>query len=228
MKRLLVISALAAVLVLPGSASARIVELGSVADAANPGCPADPCVAAVRMTGLQGRAAGGPKHPYYIRRAGHIVAFTVRLGDPNATQLEFFESNFGSPSQVRLSVLRRGDTRRSRLNYRLLAQSEVFELDPYFGSSPTFVLQQPLRVRRGTWIAITVPTWAPMFVDELGRSDWWRASRPRGECEDLEQQAALSNLRTINMFGCTYSGERLLYTATYIPDPKPTSETDSR
>jgi hypothetical protein len=26
------------------------------------------------------------------------------------------------------------------------------------------------------------------------------------------------------MFGCTYSGARLLYTATYVPDPRPTVE----
>lgn len=228
MKRLLLVIGAFAALALPASASARIVELGSVSDAVNPGCPADPCAAAVRMTGLQGRAAGGPKNPYYIRRAGYIVAFTVRLGDPNAEQLEFFTGNFGSPSQVRLAVLRRGDTRRTRLNHRLLAQSEVFELDRYFGSSPTFVLSEPLRVNKGNWIGITVPTWAPMFVPELGRSNWWRASRTKNTCDpprSLRQQFAMTEPGTVDVFGCTYHGERLLYTATYVPDPKPTSET---
>jgi hypothetical protein len=228
MKRvLLVIAAVAGMVALPAPASARIIELGSVADAVNPGCPADPCAAAVHMTGLQGRAAGGPKNPYYIRRDGYIVAFTVRLGDPNAEQLDFFNSNYGSPSQVRLSVLRRGDTRRTRLNYRLLAQSQLFELDRYFGSSPTFVLPEPLRVNRGNWIGITVPTWAPMFVPELGRSDWWRASRAKNSCDNLSRQFALGEPRTVNVFGCTYHGERLLYTATYVPDPKPTDESSS-
>jgi hypothetical protein len=226
MKRLLlVITVLAAVLALPGPASARIVELGSVADAVPARCPEAPCAAAVRMTGVQGRAAGGPKNPYYIRRDGHIVAFTVKLGDPTAEQVDFFD-DYGSPSQARLSVLRRGDTRRTRLNYRLLAQSEVFELDSYFGSSPTFVLQQPLRVRRGNWIGITVPTWAPMLITELPRSNWWRGSRPQERCDSL-QQFALSDLRSVNVFGCTYVGGRLLYTATYVPDPRPTSETDA-
>jgi hypothetical protein len=225
MKRLLLlIAVMAGVLALPASAAARIIELGSVADAVNPGCPEEPCAAAVHMTGLQGRAAGGPKNPYYIRRDGYIVAFTVRLGDPNAEQLEFF-SQYGSPSQVRLSVLRRGDTRRTRLNYRLLRQSQLFELDRYFGSSPTFALLEPLRVKRGNWIGITVPTWAPMFVPELGRSDWWRASRASNSCDNLSQQFALSDLGEVNVFGCTYHGVRLLYTATYVPDPKPTSET---
>jgi hypothetical protein len=230
MKRtLLVLSALVAALALPASASARIVELGEQAEAANPSCPGDPCEAAVRVTALQGSMAGGRKNPYYIRRAGYIVAFTVRLSQPTADQITFFNDNFGSPAQVRLAVLRRGDTRKTRLNYRLVGQSELFEVDRYLGSSPTFVLSEPLRVRRTNWIAITVPTWAPMFANNLGRDDWWRASRARDSCDgdDSLRQFAVEDLREVNTFGCTYSGARLMYTATYVPDPKPTSESDN-
>ena len=227
MKRsLLLIPVLAAALALPASAPARIVELGAVAEPATPSCPADPCEAAVRVTALQGSTTGGRKNPYYIRRNGYIVAFTVTLAEPTAEQVDFFNDNFGSPAQLRLSVLRRGDTRRTRLNYRLVGQSALFEVDRYFGSSPTFVLPEPLRVRKTNWIAITVPTWAPMFANNLGRSDWWRSSREKGSCDPPRslRQFALSDLREVNVFGCTYSGARLLYTATYVPDPKPTSE----
>jgi hypothetical protein len=230
MKRtLLVISALAAALALPASASARIVELGEQAEAANPSCPADPCEAAVRVTALQGSMAGGRKNPYYIRRSGYIVAFTVRLAQPTAEQVDFFNDNFGSPAALRLSVLRRGDTRRTRLNYRLVAQSELFEVDRFLGSNPTFVLAEPLRVRKTNWIAITVPTWAPIFANNLGRDDWWRSSRAKGSCDPPRslRQFALEDLREVNVFGCTYSGARLMYTATYVPDPKPTGESDN-
>jgi hypothetical protein len=227
MKRTLVlIPAVVAALMLPSTASARVVELGAVADAANPSCPADPCEAAVRVTALQGRSAGGPKNPYYIRRDGYIVAFTVTLAQPTAEQVDFFNDNFGSPAAVRLSVLRRGDTRKTRLNHRLVSQTELFEVDRYFGSSPTFVLPEPLRVRKTNWIGVTVPTWAPMFANNLGRSDWWRSSRAKNSCDPPRslRQFALSDLREVNTFGCTYSGARLLYTATYVPDPKPTAE----
>ena len=230
MKRtLLVIPVLAAALALPASAHARIVELGSVAEAANPSCPADPCEAAVRVTALQGSMAGGRKNPYYIRRDGYIVAFTVALAQPTQEQIDFFNDNFGSPAQLRLSVLRRGDTRRTRLNYRLIAQSELFEVDRYLGSSPTFVLTEPLRVRKTNWIAITVPTWAPMFANNLGRDDWWRSSRAKGSCDPPRslRQFALEDLREVNVFGCTYTGARLMYTATYVPDPKPTGESEN-
>jgi len=229
MKRILLLTcALALALALPQAASARIVELGSVADAVNPSCPGDPCEAAVRVTALQGRSAGGPKNPYYIRRDGYVVAFSVRLAAPTDEQVNFFNSNFGSPAQVQLSVLRRGDTRKTRLNYRLVTETELFEVDDYFGSSPTFVLEEPLRVRRTNWIGITVPTWAPIFANNLTRSDWWRSSRAKNSCEPPRslQQFAMEDLRDVNMFGCTYHGARLLYTITYVPDNRPTTETE--
>jgi hypothetical protein len=112
MKRiLLLISAVSLALALAPAASARVVELGSGTTPATPSCPgtdADPCEAVVRMTGLQGHSAGGPTNPFYIRRDGYIVAFTVTLSAPTKAQVDFFNSNFGSPAQVRLSVLRRG------------------------------------------------------------------------------------------------------------------------
>jgi hypothetical protein len=225
MKRiLLLIPALAVSLALPAGASARIVELGATADPVNPSCPADPCEAAVRVTGYQGRAAGGPRNPYYIRRDGTLVAFTVTLAKPTAEQIQFFNDNFGSPAQVRLSVLRKGATRRTRLEHRLVQQSELVQVDRYFGSSPTFVLDRPMRVKEGNWIAITVPTWAPIFANKLTRSDWWRASRARNNCEPPRslRQWSMQELRDINVFGCTYSGARLLYTVTYIPDNRET------
>jgi hypothetical protein len=223
MKRfLLLTSALAvACAVLAPTASARIIELGSVADAATPNCPGTTevdCVAAVRITGYQGRASGGPKNPYYIRRDGHLVAFTVQLSKPTAEQIDFFEGNFGTPSTARISVLRRGDTRRTRLDHRLITQSDRFRLDRYFGSKPTFAFDRPIPVKKGNWIAITVPTWAPLLSTGLSRTNWWRASRPKEACQNFGvRQFAMEDLRLVNVFGCTYHAARLLYTVTYIP-----------
>jgi hypothetical protein len=227
MRRILfLVSACAVALALPQEASARYVILGAEATAANPSCPADPCEAAVRVTAIQGRAQGGPKNPYYIRRAGTLVAFSVTLAQPTAEQIDFFDDNFGSPAEVQLSVLRRGDTRRTRLNYRLLAQSEAFEVEDYFGSTPTFVLNPPIRVRRGNWVGVTVDTWAPMFANNLPRSNWWRSSRARNSCDPPRSldQFAIEELREVTVFGCTYRGARLLYTVIYIPDNQVTSD----
>jgi hypothetical protein len=229
MKRfLLLISVLAAGLaVLAPAASARMIELGSVADDAPLNCPGttdNPCQAAVRMTGYQGRASGGPKNPYYIRRDGHLIAFTLRLAKPSADEVAFFNNNFGTPSMARISVLRRGDTRKTRLNHRLIRQSDRFELDPYFGSRPTFVFDHPIKVKKGNWIAITVPTWAPLLSTNLARSNWWRSSRAKGTCDDFGQrQFAMEDLREVSVFGCTYHTARLLYTVTYVPSNRVTN-----
>jgi hypothetical protein len=230
MKRFLLLAAVfaAAFAALAPAASARIIELGSVADAASLNCPGtteSPCVAAVRMTGYQGRASGGPKNPYYIRRDGHLVAFTLQLAKPTAEEVNFFNSNFGTPSTARISVLRRGDTRKTRLDHRLITQSDRFSLDRYFGSKPTFVFDQPIPVKKGNWIAITVPTWAPLLATNLARTNWWRSSRSKGSCEPPRslRQFAMEDLREVNQFGCTYHGARLLYTVTYVPSNRVTN-----
>src|SRR5689334_14091662 len=106
MKRFLLLFPAVLLLAAAPSASARVIELGAGASAATPSCPgstSDPCAAVVRMTGLQGRTAGGAKNPYYIRRDGYIVAFTVTLSKPTQDQIDFFNTNFGSPAEVRLS-----------------------------------------------------------------------------------------------------------------------------
>ena len=230
MKRMLMlICVLAAVMALPSSASARIVELGGTADAAALNCPGTteaPCVAAVRMTGYQGRSSGGPKNPFYIRRDGVLVAFTVQLAKPTAEEISFFEDNFGTPSTARISVLRRGSTRKKRLDHRLINQSDRFVLDSYFGSKPTFAFDRPIPVKKGNWIALTVPTWAPLLATNLARSNWWRSSRPKGSCEPPKslEQFALEDLREVAKFGCTYHGARLLYSVTYIPSNRVTNQ----
>jgi hypothetical protein len=229
MKRILLLTS-AMLLLLAPSATARVVELGAGPTALTPSCPGsttNPCAALVRTTALQGRSAGGPKNPFYIRRDGYIVAFTVTLSKPTAEQLTFFTTNFGTTPEVRLSVLRRGDTRKTRLNYRLVGQSENFRLDKYYGSSPTFVLSKPLRVKKTNWLGVTVPTWAPMFANSPSGSDWWRSSRDKDSCSPPKSydQFAMGTLHDINVFGCTYHKARLLYTATYVPDPHETTKT---
>jgi hypothetical protein len=211
------------------AASARMIELGAQADNAPLNCPGtseSPCQAAVRMTGYQGRASGGPKNPFYIRRDGVLVAFSVRLAKPTAEETKYFNDNWGSPSTARISVLRRGTTRKHRLDHRLIKQSDTFELDRYFGSTPTFAFDRPIPVKKGNWIAITVPTWAPLLSVNLARTNWWRSSRTKGVCDDFgTRQFAMEDLREVSVFGCTYHTGRLLYTVTYVPSNHVTNPT---
>ena len=231
MKRFALLTAVlaAALAALAPPASARIIELGGTADAAPLNCPQQGdilCVAAVRMTGYQGRASGGPKNPFYIRRDGHLVAFTVQMSKPTEEEISFFNSHFGTPALARISVLRRGTTRKTRLDHRLIRQSDRFRLDPYFGSRPTFVFDEPIPVKEGNWIALTVPTWAPLLANPIARENWWRSSRASDSCDPPNslRQFAMEDLREVAKFGCTYHGARLLYSVTYIPSNRITNE----
>jgi hypothetical protein len=186
MKRSLLLAALVlCALAVPSVAQARTVELGGSADTVRSRCPSDPCEVLARTTGYQGRA-GTVRNPFRIPRAGFIVAFTVALSPLQNSQLQFFNDTFGSPPQVRLSILRRSKRRRTRLNHRLIAQSKLFQIASFIHTTrttaPSFVLTPPLRVRRNYIVAITTPTWVPAFVGGISSANWWRSSRHRGRC----------------------------------------------
>ena len=220
-KRLLTLGIAAAAAAVPQAASAKVVELGGKIPKAQVSCPAN-CQAIGRVTGYQGRA-GAVRSPFVIPRAGKIVAFTIRLGQPDANQRQFFQDLYGGPPQVRLSILRQGKGRK-RLEHRLLAQTEAFRVDSFFGGAPTFVLDEPLEVTRKTIAAITVPTWVPAFAVGLQRDHWWRSSRQRRRCDNVSQRAQQTRLMSVKVFGCTYFTARLYYTVTYIPDNRPTRD----
>ncbi len=220
MKRALLTATVLVALALPQAASAKVVELGSTIPRAQVSCPAN-CQAVGRVTGYQGRGAT-KRDPFLIPRAGKIVAFTIRLGSPDANQERFFDDLYGGPPQVRLSILRKGKRRATRNDHRLLAQSPAFRLDSYFGTAPTFVLDEPIRVRAKNIVAITVPTWAPAFAVGLPRDYWWRSSRRAKRCDNVRQNAQQTRLQSVKVFGCGYFTARLYYTATYIPDSRPT------
>ncbi len=229
MKRYLIPALAAAVLALPAGAQAKVIELGAGGSPpAASNCPNDPCVAAYQVTAYQGRS-GSLKNPFVVPRAGKIVAFTVSLGKLTPTQIEFFNGRFGDDPQVQLSVLRRSTKKGKKGNHRLMRQSEVYDVTRFLGSTPTFALDEPIVVGKDARVALTVPTWAPVLdTVDLARSDWWRASRAKDDCgkdDKLSPPSVQNEVGEVVDYQCTYFNSRLLYTATYIPDPKPTDGT---
>ena len=216
----LTIAALA-VLAAPPAAGAAVVEMGATTPRPAASCP-ETCQAVGRVTGYQAGQAGR-RSPFRARRRGKIVAFSLQLGRPRADQIDYFDGLFGGPPQARLSVLRPGPRRRNVLS----GQSELFELRPYFGSAPTFALERPLTVRKDYLVALTVPTWAPAFGVGLGNEEAWRSSRDAESCDDIRQTAAQQRRGSSRTYGCLYRTARLLYTATFVPDPRPTEADDA-
>jgi hypothetical protein len=240
MKRTLIALALVLALAAPVVASGKVVSLGD-GDPYLPtsACPNDPCLAAYQMTGYQERSEGKAATHVVRRRDGRIVAFTVKLGKLTQVQIDAFDSRIGSPASVRLTVVRRGTRKARRNDHRVLAQSDVFEVHKYFGSSPTFVLDEPLKVERGNIVALTVPTWAPVLAPvPTTENALWRSSRPKGGCTTtptkLAPDSAMERVGRLTTWGCNYRNERLLYTATLIPEnrttkpaPEPTAAASS-
>ena len=200
-------------------AHAEVHELGVSAESplVDPSCPTD-CQAIGRVSGYPVQV-GGLKNPYLVSEPGTVVAFSIRLGKPDAEQNTFFTNLFGGQSQARLSILKPARTKR---RHRLQAQSEVFNLQNYFGSTPTFALAKPIKVDKRTVIALTVPTWVPAFAVNQPNDVAWRFSREN--CDDAQEPAAQQTLKSLRTYACFKRTARPVYSVTFIPDPKPTSE----
>src|SRR5829696_1925900 len=199
-------------------ASAKLYEIGSVTGA-EPTCPQQDdqtCLALSRTTGYQVRV-GSDRGPYRIPRDGKIVAWTVKLGDPSADEIDFFEnqSGFGEAS-AGISILRTGTKRYARV----VAESPVVKLAPYFGRKVQFPLDRALDVEKDYVVALTVTTWAPVLTPLLDDGSAWRASRPKDGCSDVSRQTAQTDVSDLTRYQCRYSA-RLAYSATFISTPKP-------
>jgi hypothetical protein len=198
----------------PATASARIVEVGQSATQAVPTCPSSPCLAVSRTTGYQTKVVD-LRGTYVVPADGRIVAFTIRLGNPNKRQIKFFEGSFGKAS-AGLSVVRR----RERWFRRVVAASPVYQLSSYFGQTVQFPLERSLSVKKDDIIALTVPTWAPALTTLLEDGSTWRASRALEGCDDTDTQTAQTYVGALTQYRCLYRA-RLTYTATLITTPTP-------
>jgi len=210
---LLAVATVAAALAASAPASGKVIEVGR-SDAA-PACPATPCLAVSRTTGYQIKV-GDERNSFTVPEDGKIVAWSINLGKPTAEQIDYFDKNLGGQASARLTVLRLGKT----LYSRTITQSPVQKLEPYFGQTVQFPLGRSLNVKKGYVIALTVPTWAPALTPLLTDHSAWRASRPKGKCDDTGTQTAQSALKQVAQYRCLYKA-RLTYSATLVTRPVP-------
>jgi hypothetical protein len=218
MKRFVAIVTLAGLLCLAAIAWAdHPIELGSTPQRPPVSCP-DNCQAVGQVTGFVTQQ-GTVNNPFRPKRRGKVVAFSVTLGKPKKSDVNFFNKLFGSPPEAQLVVLKPG----TKSRYRVTGISDVFELSDYFGSTPTFALSRPLTVKPGYVIGLTVPTWAPAFAVNLPDNEQWRSSRDPKHCDDVQQKAAQTVRGQLASYGCVYHTARLMYTVTFIPDPRVTN-----
>jgi hypothetical protein len=213
--------------------AAKVRTLGKTRHTPPPDCPTDtasrPCEAIGSVTGFQ-LVADGQKNPFQADRDGKIVAYALALSRPNKDQRNFFgtlfkNSEFGTHPSARIAVLKRV----ARHKYKLLRQSRAVTLDSAMGHTEIFTLDNPLGIRKGRLVGLTVPTWAPNFASPLNRrANEWRASRTKDNCapksgssSDVKEFARKSRpqqkIGSTRIYACDYRGARLLYWAYYVP-----------
>lgn len=224
-----------------GAASAEKVnatQIGQTSSTPRPNCPTPPesqnppadkaCQAMARVTGFQ-IDADGRHNPFKVRQAGTIVAWSISLSRPSKSEQEFFStaiSKSGPPS-ARLSILKpKADGR-----YKLIRQSPVVPLQSELGTKPIFTLTDPLKVKKGMFVALTTPTWVSNLADAgASDSDKWRTSREPGQCGTESNDSAAENeadlkkrsrpqqkVGGVRPYACDYEGARILYWAYFTP-----------
>jgi hypothetical protein len=211
--------ALGLALALPAAAPATLNEVGflpATTPPTVPSCPSSPCLAVSRTTGFQTKV-GAVNKPMVVRRTGSLVAWTIMLGKPNATQIKFFNANEGGVAQAGIAVLRAQP--KQRLTYKLVAQSPPIALQRYFGTTVELPLETTLAVKKGDIVALTVPTWAPALALGFGHETSWRASRSKAQCASTSTLSTHTRVGSSVQYYCLYQTARLAYSATVISTP---------
>ena len=184
-----------------------------------PDCPQD-CQALAQVTGFQVQL-GKSHNPLRVKKHGWIVAFSVRVAKPTADQITFFKNTYGAHPTARLAIVR---SRKHKRQYKLKRQSQAFDLEQYFGSTPTIALHQALRVHKDDIVALTIPTWLPAFAHNLSSDQAWRNSHSGDDCNSTNPPpAAHQKVDSIMTYGCFFRTARMLYSASFVGDPKVTN-----
>jgi hypothetical protein len=222
----------------PGSADSApltVTVLGQTAETPAASCPGKivnnvevkPCRVEGHVTGFQS-IADGIARPYEAPYEGKIVAWSITLAKPSTTETEtttdevaFFDEFLGEPSEARIGILKPVEGTNPP-KYTLVRQSPLEVLNPFFGTTPIFALKHPLSILQGQVVALTVPTWAPMFAFNVSSENTWRGSRLPEHCsskEDIQDGNPQQGVGKTKTYGCYYSNARLLYTATLVKNP---------
>jgi hypothetical protein len=216
----------------PVSASAKVLELGATkTPLVAPSCPtgAKPTQCTIVLTEVTALETlrDGLAYPTKVTRPGQIVAFTLGLSrlDPNRntarTDIHNLNANYRGQPSAAVSVLKPTGKKGQR-KFKVVSQSPIVHLLPYLGQVAQFPLSTPLQVKRGEYIALSVPTWAPVLSIKLpGKKFAYRQGRTKS-CKTASTANLAQRPRQSARYLCNYPGTRLEYSATEITTPSQT------
>jgi hypothetical protein len=204
-----------------GSRPLRILVMGRTTDTP---APTDR-QATGRVTGFQSIADGTVK-PFLAPFEGKVISWSITLSKVREADRTFFTDLFDSPSEARIGILKEVPDSHPK-EFKLVRQSPIEELNPYFGETVHFALEHPLTILEDQVVALTIPTWAPTLAVIPGSDSAWRASRLPDKCGETPDQARVElpaghpqqRIKSKKVYACYYKGSRLLYTATVVKKP---------
>jgi hypothetical protein len=213
------------------TAFAAIIELGSTTTPlAKPVCPATgACPIILTETTAVQILSDGTAYPTEAAHNGRIVAFTVSPGDVSTADINGTAATKTKPAQPGLNATYGGASEAAitvlqpapKHFFKVVAESPLFQLQPYFGHLVQFVLTESLPIAKGDVISLTVPTWAPLLAVDLSKTQFtWRPSRASG-CLSYTVQSAQLTLGDNAQYRCFFNGTRVEYTATEVTSPVP-------
>jgi hypothetical protein len=226
----LVVATVLAMVLIPASAYAAIVELGATPTTlVSYMCPstvqpASCTIILTRATALE-TVRDNVAYPTKVKKAGNIVAFTIGLSrlSTNSTtarsDISFLDHSYGGTTQVAISVLKQVG-KKSQRRWEVVAESPVFHVQPYLGEVVQFPLPTTLPVVAGEVVALTTPTWAPVLViNQSTKRFAYRQSRS-SNCNNppTSSQAQVRQGQSAQ-YACNYPGTRVEYSATEVTSP---------
>jgi hypothetical protein len=214
----------------PAVASATVIELGATkSPIIAPTCPTNVAPSActivlTRVTAYE-TVRDGVVYPTRVKTAGRIVAFTIGLSRlfSNTTQatnaVHQLDTTYGGTTQVALTVLAPVGASKL-LEWKVVAESPIFHVQPYLGEVVQFPLNASLPVSKGDVIGLTVPTWAPVLsIDLASKSFAYRQSRTANCAKPPGTTQAQVSISQTAKYSCNYPGTRAEYSATEITNP---------
>ncbi|MCB0863695.1 MAG: hypothetical protein KDB66_10890 [Solirubrobacterales bacterium] len=201
-----------------GKASAKRIAL----------CP-ERCQSVVIVSGFQAKA-GGIGNAYRVPFVGNVTRWRLKLGKPTMKDRAFFQQRFGAVPQAAIGILAKKE-QGGKIVYKLRRRSAIQNLNRFLGKTATFNLAQPIKVNKGDYVALIVPTWAPALsvpeacstvmvngkaqmknppvCRQFNANNSWVASRDRTTCSQavtMKNSQPQIDVNSLASYGCRFNG----------------------
>lgn len=212
------------------AAPGQAVYLGKMSAKRIPLCP-QRCEGLAIVSGIQAKA-GGVANAYRVPFVGNVTRWRIKLGDPTMAQQRFFQNRFGKQPQAAIGILAKKE-QNGQIVYKLRRRTQMKNLTNFMGRTATFNLPQPVKVNKGDYISLIVPTWAPALstpdacgivnnkvkneavCETFNLNNSWVASRTRKQCfnpngtpRGINKMTSQPQVKvnSVSTYGCRFNG----------------------